>query len=42
MRPAAPKMKEHIDKINLKKYQAHFLSLKMAFRNMMSPVRRRS
>jgi len=34
MRPAAPKMKEHIDKINLKKYQAHFLSLKMAFRNM--------
>jgi len=34
MRPAAPKMMEHVDKINLKKYQAHFLSLKMAFRNM--------
>ena len=34
MRPASPKMKEHIDKIDLKKYQAHFLSLKMAFRNM--------
>jgi hypothetical protein len=34
MRPAAPKMKAHLDKIDLKKYQAHFLSLKMAFRNM--------
>jgi ABC-type antimicrobial peptide transport system permease subunit len=34
MRPASPKMKAHFDKIDLKKYQAHFLSLKMAFRNM--------
>src|SRR5574344_671384 len=27
-------MKAHFDKVDLKKYQAHFLSLKMAFRNM--------
>lgn len=34
MRPATPKMKAHLDQVSLKKYQAHFLSLKMAFRNM--------
>jgi ABC-type antimicrobial peptide transport system permease subunit len=34
MRPASPKMKAHLDKIDLKKYQAKALSFKMAFRNM--------
>jgi ABC-type antimicrobial peptide transport system permease subunit len=34
MRPASPKMKAHLDKIDLKKYQAKVLSFKMAFRNM--------